>query len=244
MYRITVILGFVLFINILQNPTFGQENDFNFEMADSLIVDSSSAPIDDYNKYTPMLGGEKIRIKDGLKFNGRIKDYYPDSSIKHNGYYQNGQLISSYKNYYPNGQLERSYAISGTFKLTIKSYYSTGKPKEYIEYRKDEIVKFIEYYPNGNKASIEEHDKRNGCYTLYENYYPDGKLMSSLELLSRKKWSYYQKDYFSSGKVKEEGPVQYNKFQYDYQRNGIWKEYNELGALIETKEYYKGEVIL
>ncbi len=244
MIRTAILLAGVLIALLTQNPAFAQLDDFDFEDSDSLTVDTNDLSIDDYTKYTPLLGGKEVRLKDGLKINGMIKDYYPDSTIKHKGYYQNGQLVSTYKNYYPNGQLERSFAASGTFKLIIESFYQNGIPKEYIEYRKGEVVKYIEYYPNGKMATYEEHEKKKGYYIALRNYYTNGNMKSSLELLDRKKWTYYEKEFFSSGKIKEEGPVQYNIIQYDYQRNGKWKVYDESGKLIETKDYYEGELLL
>lgn len=240
-----VLTAVLLIALIIQKPATAQIDQVTNEM-DSLEVvnDSLDFAITEYDKYTPIIGGEEVRMRNGLKINGMIKDLYPDSTLKHKGYYTNGQLVSMYKNYYSTGILERSFQLSGTSKLIIQSFYPTGKPKEYIEYRKGEIIKYIEYYPTGIKATVEEHDKKKGYYTIYENYYPTGKLKSSLELIDRKKWSYYQKEYYSSGTIKEEGPVLYNPSYYDYQRQGEWKVYDLEGNLKEKQEYYEGELIL
>jgi len=238
----------VLFITVLT---------FSFQMK-GVAQDSSGANITDstewntdtldfsisyYDKFTPIIGGKEVRKRNGIIVHGVVKDYYPDSTLKHRGYYTHGKLITSYKNYYPSGILERSYTMSGTFKVVIKSFYPSGKPKEYIEYRKDVIVKYIDYYPNGNIATLEEHDKKKGFYTVYKNYYPSGVLKSSLELRNRKKGEYSQVDYYPSGKIKEEGSVVYNPYYYDYQRYGTWKVFDEKGKLIDSQEYYEGELI-
>jgi antitoxin component YwqK of YwqJK toxin-antitoxin module len=205
--------------------------------------DSLDISISYYDKFTPIIGGKEVRKRNGVIVNGVVKDYYPDSTLKHRGYYTQGKLITSYKNYYPSGVLERSYTMSGTFKVVIRSFYPIGTPKEYIEFRKGVIVKYIDYYPNGNIATLEEHDKKKGFYTIYKNYYPSGVLKSSLELRNRKKREYFQVEYYSSGKIKEEGAVVYNQYYYDYQRYGIWNIFDEKGKLIESQEYYKGELV-
>lgn len=242
MKYIAILTTVLLFALTSQKNLFAQQvtkdvaNDTN-------KVDSVDFSIDDYDKYTPMLGGKEVRMQDGLKINGMIRDYYSDSTVKHKGYYTRGQLVSMYKNYFPNGQLERSFTISGTSKLIIESFYPDGKAKQYIEYRKGEIIIFTEYFSNGDTATFEEHDRKKGNYITFNNYYVNGKIKSSLELVDRKKWSYFQKNYFPSGKIKEEGPVLYNAFYYDYQRQGIWKVYNENGQFVEKQEYYEGELI-
>jgi len=242
--QFAILSGILLLALFMQNPAFAQIDELDIEQTDSITDDSLNISIDDYTKYTPLLGGKEVRMKDGLKINGMIKDFYPDSTLKHKGYYQNGQLVSTYKNYFPNGKLERSFTASGTFKLVIESYYYNGLPREYIEYRKGVVVKYIEYHPNGKMATYEEHDKKKGYYISLRNYYPNGKLKSSLELVDKKKFDYYEKEFFPSGQVKEEGPVHYNAAQYDYQRNGSWKIYNEKGLIVETRQYYEGELVL
>jgi antitoxin component YwqK of YwqJK toxin-antitoxin module len=212
--------------------------------APSLPVDSFELSVDDYNKYTPFVGGEEFRMRNGLKINGMVKDYYPDSTLKHKGYYQNGQLVSTFKNYYPNGKLERSFSASGNFKLIIQRYYFNGTPREYLEYHKGELVKYIDYYPNGKIATFEERDKKKGFYITFKNYYEDGTLQDELVLKDKKTLSYYKREYYPNGTIKEEGPVQFNKAQYDYQKHGTWKIYDKSGKLIEQAEYYKGALIL
>lgn len=241
---VAVIIG-LLVILFVQMPSTAQIKQANNELDSlALVEDSIDFTISEYDKYTPILGGKEFRMRNGRKLNGMFKDFYPDSTIKHKGYYVNGQLISMYKNYFPSGVLERSFQLSGTSKLIIQSFYPSGKPKEYIEYRKGALLKYIDYYPSGIKATVEEHDKKKGCYIVYENYYSSGKLKSVLELIDRKKWSYYQKEYYPSGIIKEEGPVIYNPAYYDYQRQGEWKVYDSNGKLKEIQEYYEGELIL
>ena len=243
MIKTIAILMAVFFTLLIQKPATAQQDNFDYGL-DSSFVDTLDLSIDDYNKYTPILGGKEVRMKEGLKINGMIIDYYPDSTTKHKGYYTHGQLVSTYRNYYQNGELERSFKVSGNFKLVIESFYPNTKPKEYIEYRKGEIIKYVEYYANGNMTTYEEYDKKKGYYLALRNYFPDGKLKSSLELIDAKKKTYYQKEFFPSGGVKEEGPVLYNSAQWDYQRQGSWKVFDESGKLVETQEYYKGELIL
>jgi len=244
MIKYAILTGVLLFALFMQNPAFAQYDELDIEETDTITDDSLNLSVDEYTKYTPLLGGKEVRKKDGLKINGMIKDFYPDSTLKHKGYYQNGQLVSTYKNYFPNGKLERSFTASGTFKLVIESFFYNGLPREYVEYRKGVVVKYIEYHHNGKMATYEEHDKKKGYYISLKNYYFNGNLKSSLELIDKKKFDYYEKEFFKSGKIKEEGSVHYNAAQYDYQRNGEWKVYNEKGLQVETKHYYEGELIL
>jgi antitoxin component YwqK of YwqJK toxin-antitoxin module len=242
MKYIAILTTVLLFALTSQKPIFAQQDSLTTSM-DTNFVDSIDYSINEYDKYTPKIGGEEFRTQNGLKINGMIKDYYPDSTLKHRGYYTNGQLLSMYKNYYPNGQLERSFTVSGTSKLIIESFWPNGNPKEYIEYRKGEIVIYSEYYSNGVMEMFEEHDRKKGYYLTLKHYYKNGMMKSSLELLDKKKLSYVQREYYPSGKIKEEGPVLYNPFYYDYQRQGTWKVYSESGNLVETQEYYEGELI-
>ena len=225
---------------------FAQNADsLETEIADSNLViqDSLLVGIPDYNKYTPLLGGKEFRMRNGLKINGMVKDYYPDSTLKHKGYYQNGQLVSTYRNYYPNGNPERIFAASGTNKLIIQLFYPDGKPREYTEYYKGEIIRYVDYYPSGDTTSFELHDKKKGYYIVLKNYYPNGILKDELQLLDKKKRVYHKKEYYPNGQVREEGTIIYNPVLYDYRREGEWKVYNEQGKLVETRTYYEGELI-
>jgi len=244
MQRIAILSVFLFIALISHKEGIAQSDTALLTDSNYAAFDTIDFAITDYDKYTPILGGKEFRLRNGNKVNGMLKDFYPDSTLKHKGYYTQGQLVTTYKNYFPDGKLERSFVLSGTSKLTIQSYYPNGKAKEYIEYRKGEIVKYVDYYPNGKIASIEEHDKKKGLYTVYKTFYRSGKIKTSLELVDKKKWAYYQKEYYPSGKIKEEGPVLYNKAYYDYQKEGSWKVYNEDGSLKETQEFYQGELIL
>ena len=206
--------------------------------------DTIDFSVSDYDKYTPLLGGKEKRLRsDGLVMNGMVKDYYSDSTLKHKGYYQNGQLVSTYKNYYPDGSLERSFAAKGTNKIVLQTFYPNGKSKVYMEFHKGEMVKYIEYWPDGKMSYYEEHDKKRSCYISLKNYYPDGRIKDELILIDPKKLVYEQKEYYPDGKIKESGQMLYNKVYMDYLKNGEWKVYNPDGSLKEVLEYDKGELV-
>ena len=206
--------------------------------------DTVDLSISDYDKYTPLLGGKEKRLRsDGLVMNGMVKDYYPDSTLKHKGYYQNGQLVSTYKNYYPDGSLERSFTAKGTNKVVLQTYYPNGKSKVYMEFHKGEMIKYIEYWPNGKMSYYEEHDKKKAYYISLKNYYADGRIKDELVLVDPKKLVYEQKEYFPDGKIKESGKVLYNKVYMDYFKDGKWKVFNPDGSVKEVLEYDDGELI-
>jgi len=211
---------------------------------DEYIVneDTVSNAVNEYTKLTPLLGGDSIRMENGILAAGQIKDVYPNGKIKHKGFYSRGKLTSTYKNYYPNGQIERSFKAKGSSGCILDLFYSNSKPRLHVEYSKGNIVEYIEYYPNGQIASHEKYDKKGEMYEFNKTYYPSGQLKMDLVLTDSKRRIFEEKIYWENGALKQQGKKFYNKVLGDYQKNGSWKLYMKDGKLLRTEEYYFGDL--
>ena len=204
--------------------------------------DTVTNDVGEYEQLTPLLGGDSVRMADGRPVGGQIKDFYPDGTLRHKGYYSQGKLTSTYKNYYPNGVLERSFKAKGTSGCILDLYYSNSKPRLHMEYVKGNIIEYIEYYPNGQIASHEKYDKKGLMYEFYKTYYPSGQIKMEMLLTDSKRRIFTEKIYWEDGVLKQEGKKFYNKVISDYQRNGSWKLYMKNGKLLRTEEWYFGDL--
>ncbi|MDD3877705.1 MAG: hypothetical protein PHT69_13875 [Bacteroidales bacterium] len=199
--------------------------------------------ITEYEIYNKMLGGDSIRLCNGLPCNAWVKDLYPNGNMKHRGYYLDGQLASVYKNYYENQQLERDYVVKSHRKSVMMIYYPTGQLLSEIEYDYSDPVSWKDFYPDGQLEYSELHHSSKEYILHRLFYYPDGKPQSSTELINRKKLLYNKVEYYENGQVKEKGLLSFNKSLGDYQRTGIWQFFDERGNLILEETYYKNRVI-
>jgi len=139
------------------------------------------------------------------------------------------------------GTIHRKW-ISGKdnddFNFKIIEYFLNGEPSQ-IEIFKENISEVTTYFhENGNKESVCEYsnDKRNG---FYRSFYKDGKTQSEgfyRSDLKDGKWIYYHKN----GVIKSEGSYNKEYSHYDDGREGVWKNYNDKGQLIEITEYKCG----
>ena len=202
--------------------------------------DSIDESIAVYDKLCPVLGGDSVRLCNGVKCVGLVKDYYPDGQMKHKGYYDQGKIVSVFTNYYDNGQIERDFKIKSDIRGSIILYYRNGSVKSKGEYLKGEVLKWEDYYENGQVEYAEEFDKGME-YQLYSRfYYENGKPQIIFELTDDKSRIYEYTEYYENGQVKESGRKIQNKSTGDYQQDGIWKYYNQEGKLILEEEYIKG----
>jgi antitoxin component YwqK of YwqJK toxin-antitoxin module len=233
---------FLFILSALVSRGFAQTED-DYE-DDEYIVneDTVSNAVDEYTKLTPLLGGDSVRMVNGRPAGGQIKDFYPDGTLKHKGFYANGKLTSTYKNYYPNGVLERVFKAKGTSGAILDLYYSNGKPRLHVEYSKGNIIEYIDYYPSGQIASHEKYDKKGEMYEFFKTYYPSGQVKMDMVLTDKKRRIYTEKIYWENGNLKQEGKKFYNKAISDYQKNGSWRIYMKDGKLLRTEEWYFGDL--
>jgi antitoxin component YwqK of YwqJK toxin-antitoxin module len=210
------------------------------------INDGLAAPPDSsitlFDKYNPVLGGDSVRIVNGIEITGQYKDYYPQGGLSHSGVYQNGRLIY-YKNYFPNGQVERFFSAKGSQKHRLKVFYPNGVIRSDVTFYKGKSLLWIDYYPNGQLELYEEYHKGLQYYLQLKFYTEEGKSVSELVIIDKRKLLYSSKQYHPNGVLAEEGTRMYNKWVGDYQKHGCWKYYNESGSLISTENYVKGNLV-
>jgi len=113
-----------------------------------LETDTADFSISQFDIYNPVMGGDSIRVVNGIRLNGPYKDYWPNGQIMHNGMYDKGSLIY-YRNFYENGQPERIFAASGGLKHKLKVFYPDGTPKSDVVFHKGRPRKWTDYHPNG-----------------------------------------------------------------------------------------------
>ncbi|MES2836497.1 MAG: hypothetical protein V4667_03155 [Bacteroidota bacterium] len=243
-------IAFLFFISFGISTTFAQE--------DTGLIDKSSLPHADvyeaklvvdsvygitmYEKLNKSTGGDSIRKKHGRVANAWIEDFYTSGKLLHKGYYHDGQL-KVYKNYYENGNLERNFRAVDDFKSNVKLYYSDGNLKYNADYKGGIEVKTTQYYSNGKMEFEEVLDKSTDFFSKRINYFENGNLEKEIVLKDKKKMLFTCKEYYVSGILKEEGFLFYNSVMSDYQKDGLWKLYDNAGKLIAEQTYTKNEMI-
>jgi antitoxin component YwqK of YwqJK toxin-antitoxin module len=195
-----------------------------------------------YEKLNFYTGGDSVRNdKKGYACQGWVEDLYESGTLLHKGYYEDGHL-KIYKNFYPNGNVERSFKLIDFKRSTLQLYYSDGKLKSDITYYDGGPQMWTDYYPNGQIEFIEESTKSLEYIIQRKSYTEDGKPQELFELTDPKKKIYSKKEYYENGKIKAEGTMKYNPGAIDYQKDGMWKDYDESGKATESK-WIKGEEI-
>lgn len=193
-----------------------------------------------YEKLNFSTGGDSVRNdKKGYACQGWIQDTYENGSIIHKGYYEDGHL-TSYKNFYENGTVERSFKLTEYKRCSMQVFYPDGKMKSEVNYYDGAPQLWIDYYSNGQIEYTEESSKKMEYLILRKSFAEDGKPQEIFELLDPKKKLYSKKEYYENGNIKSEGMMKYNTNAMDYQKNGIWKEYDESGKVTE-ENWVNGE---
>lgn len=167
-----------------------------------------------------------------------------------------------WREYNQSGKLEKEYHYDDGVRQGIaKSYYENGSPEVVYNYNKNIIDgDYTEYHENGKVLAkcIYLNGKRVGTSTFYD---PNGNIISYFtyyeptetgnyagvgekELVAK---ALYQVKY-PNGKIKEEGYLiskysqdRYPDNYYDgFQRQGVFKSYDESGIKIEENTYKDG----
>ncbi|MGZ3865244.1 MAG: hypothetical protein ACXVC6_02345 [Bacteroidia bacterium] len=209
---------------------------------DPKIVVDSTYGITMYEKLTPLLGGDSVRYdKKGYNIQGWWEDYYTSGKLLHRGFYVDGQL-RAYKNYYESGQLERIYRVTDNKRCELMLYYFDGKIKSEVYYYDTYVNKQTDYFPNGNVDMQEESHGDNDYLVKRNSFYPNGYALIVFELIDKKKKLYMHKEFYETGKIKEEGNLKYYEPKMDYVKEGEWKYYDESTKLVKTETYQNGEL--
>lgn len=235
----TLILRLFFFLNVFTITSIHAQ--FTDER-DNMASDSIPA-VNDYEKYNKILGGDSVRYCNNYPCKGWIRDDYPDGIMKHRGFYVDGRLESVYKNYYNNGQLEREFVLKNYKVSTMSIYYPDGQKLSEIEYFFTEPISWTDYYPDGKIEYAEEYHKSGQYVLLRDFYYESGQLQSSFRLFDKKKNLFEKIDYYPNGNIKEKGMMLYNRSLGDYQKTGIWYQYDENSKLLLQERYYKNKLV-
>lgn len=226
---ISIFFFFLVFINLPAQ---------NIKYKASEITDSIFG-ITIYEKLNLMLGGDSIRVEKGYACQGWVTDYYQSNKILHKGYYVDGKL-KIYKNYYENGMLERSFKVSDAKRGFMQINFYDGKLKSEIDYFEGNPQRWKDFYNNGQLEFIEEYNKKMDYCIQRKSFMENGNPISVFELTDQRKKIYSKKEYYENGKIKEEGSLMFNPNSVDYQKEDIWKNYNEKGKLISEDIYVNG----
>lgn len=209
---------------------------FNQTTYDFLKVYDARYGITLFDKLNFRTGGDSIRKCNGYACRGWMKDYYDDGAIMHQGFYVDGQL-KNFKNFFPNGGVEREFKILDDFRSTLSVFYPTGQLKSEIKYSKSSPILWQDYYMNGNPEFYEEYDRNIEYHIAQRFYYENGSPKTTLEIENKKKLQYIRKEYFENGTIKAQGFMIYNTSQLDYQKKGLWTEFDESGKQINQQEF-------
>lgn len=188
-----------------------------------------------YEKLNFYTGGDSVRNdKKGYACQGWMEDIYETGSTIHKGYYEDGHL-KIYKNFYVNGNVERSFKLVDHKRCNLQLFYPDGKLKSDITYYDGNPQIWTDYYPSGQIEYTEENSKSMEYLIFRKSYAEDGKPQELFEMIDPKKKIYSKKEYYENGNIKAEGTMKYSAAVIDYQKEGIWKEYNENGKVTEQK---------
>lgn len=194
-----------------------------------------------YEKLNFLIGGDSVRNdRRGYACQGWVQDVYENGNIIHKGYYEDGHL-KIYKNFYENGNVERVFKVIDFKKCNQQIFYPDGKLKADITYYEGAAQIETDYYPNGQIEYLEENSKNMEYLIQRKSYGQDGKPQEIFEMIDPKRKIYSKKEYYENGNLKSEGTMKYNVAVIDYQKDGLWKEYDENGKLVSTQTWQSGE---
>lgn len=194
-----------------------------------------------YDRFNATIGGDSIRMCGGQPCSGWVEDNYPDGTLKHRGHYEGGRVML-YKNYHPNGDLEREFRAIDVRKSTMKQYYKANVLRSESRFLEGVSVEYKEHYPNGTLRYHEERHRSEPYYLRMDLYAADGKPISLLQLVDKKKIEFELKEYYPGGLLKTSGRARYNRARMDSQRIGTWAVYAPDGSLEKEELYVDGKV--
>ncbi|MCX6325580.1 MAG: hypothetical protein NT144_02850 [Bacteroidia bacterium] len=206
-----------------------------------------------------LVSRERINRLDnkGLK-QGEWREFYPNGEIKSEKTFKDDLLHGYYKEYdsrgnlvltmlYDNGSIVKSRVEDGPDieetnrydqdgKLIYRGYYRNKVPVSiHREYGKDgKVTNALIYNDNGLKISegiVDEAGNRNG---KWKDFFSNGKVQDEGQFTDNRRsgsWKFYN----ISEKIEQTGS--YNNGRPD----GLWKWYYENGTLLREEEYFQGQ---
>ena len=195
-----------------------------------------------FNKMAPAIGGDSLRYtKDGYNAQGWQEDFYVSGKLLHKGFYTDG-FAKIFKNFYENGQIERSLSIVDAKRAKLEIFYDNGKVRSTTNYFDGNTQNQYDFFKSGTPEYVEENDKDIEFLYKRYSYYENGMPASMFELVDKKTKKYTKKEFYESGRLKEEGTMYFRKEVGDYQKEGSWTYYDEKGATVKTEKYHSGQV--
>ncbi|MCB9169884.1 MAG: hypothetical protein H6594_05955 [Flavobacteriales bacterium] len=204
-------------------------------------LEDPSAAISAYDAFNTRLGGDSVRLCDGLPCIGWVEDHYASGQLKHRGYYDDGRLVL-YKNYHPDGTLERDFRSSDEIRSVLRTYHSNGELWSESRLVRDLLAKYEEYYRNGQLRYVQEKDKNGDYYTRMDLYDPAGLPISTLELVDRRHVILEQREFHPNGQKRLEGRAAFDPSLHDIRRVGTWTIYDADGNAVREDHYVDGKV--
>ena len=235
----------VLFPAVFALASYGQEGD-GLLSADDFVIDTAlledpTSAIAGYEKYSALLGGDSVRRCNGLPCIGWVEDHHAGGALKHRGYYDAGRLLL-YKNYHVDGSLERDFKALDNVRCVLRTYHVNGVLCSETRYVDGVALRYADHYRNG-QLRYEEEKHRSGAYYERMNIHaPDGKPISTMELVDRKRTEFLLREYHPNGRLRSEGRARYNPQRMDTQRIGNWVFFDTEGHRTGGEEYVDGKV--
>ena len=243
LYRRYAMLPLVLVIRTLtaQPDTLILLQDEHYVLGE--LGDDPSPDLYAYEALNKALGGDSVRTCSGHPCIGWVEDKYPDGTLKHRGYYDQGRL-TVYRNYYPNGKLERDFKPVDAVKSVLRTYHSNGQLRSEARYADGISISYEDHYLNGALRYAEERHRSEPYFTRMDLFAADGQPISLLQLVDRKMIEFEQKEYHPGGALKCQGRARYNPSRMDTQRIGTWTYYDATGAVARAEDYQEGKVAM
>lgn len=243
LFRRYAMLPFVLVIRTLtaQPDTLVLTPDEHYVLGE--LGEDPSPELYAYEALNKTLGGDSIRTRSGHPCIGWVEDIYPDGTLKHRGYYDQGHL-TVYRNYHPNGKLERDFKPVDAVKSVLRTYHSNGQLRSEARYANGVSSTYEDHYLNGALRYAEERHRTEPYYIRMDLFASDGKPISLLQLTDKKMVEFDQKEYYPGGALRCEGKARYNASRMDTQRVGTWTYYDAAGTVARAEDYQEGKVAM
>ncbi|MBK7555830.1 MAG: hypothetical protein IPO17_05505 [Flavobacteriales bacterium] len=207
----------------------------------STLPEDDSQIISDYERLNRSLGHDSIRYCQGYACSGWVEDKYADGTLKHRGYYQDGQLLV-YKNFHSNGAVEREFRTVDNFRGQLTTFHPNGAIRTEIKYFKGESLEWTDHYANGQVRYEEEKHKSEPWYLKMNLYQADGKPISTLMVVDKKKGEVEQKEYWPNGNLRISGRARFDANRRDCVRVGTWTSYGSNGKPVSEDRYLDGKI--
>jgi len=204
-------------------------------------TDDGTEPIDAYDALVAGLGGDSVRLCEGYGCSGWVEDLHPNGQIKHRGFYNEGQLVI-FRNFHPDGVLEREFKVVDNVKCQLRTYHGNGQLRSLTRYVQGQAVAYEDHYSNGQLRYAEEKHRTEPYYLRMDLFRPDGKPISTLQLVDKRTATFEQCEYWPDGQIRCRGKAQYNANRMDTQRVGQWTYFDQMGQPRFEEAYVDGKV--